>query len=136
MASPMGKGLLMNEQLFPIYLIEGDDIMIFSSIRDVQMQLEPVFISGEEPVYDAKGRLIKIETDGRHINLLPIEKEPLHAAELEASLRKYLIAMREPMAKEAVCDLQCLVQLSLKYTCKITLKEYIASLWNRLLWKK
>lgn len=135
MAPPMAKGVLMNNLSFPIYLIEGDDVMIFSSIGDIQMQLEPILIGGDEIAYDAKGRLVKIETDGRHITVLPAEEEPMHAAELEDSLRNYLIAMKEPMAREMTCDLQCLVQLSLKYKCKVTLKEDITSLRNKLFGK-
>lgn len=136
MASPMAKGILMDDLSFPLYLIEGDDIMIFSSIGDMQMQLEPSLLKFDEMAYDAKGRRLKIEADKKGISVLPLEKDPMYVAKLEAALRKYLIAMKETLAEDKSCDLKCLVQLSLKYTCKVTMKDYIASLLNKLLRKR
>ena len=130
----MAKGLLMNDLLFPIYLIEDEDVMIFPSIRDVQMQLEPNLIRGDEIAYDAKGRRLKIETDRRQVKVSVTEEDPMHAAELEASLRSYLIAMKEPLAKEARCNLPCLVNLSIKYISRThTVRDLVMNLWDKII---
>lgn len=127
----------MSEIIFPIFVIEGEDIAIFPSLRDLQIQLEPIDIKNNVYIsYDAKGRLLKIETDGKHITVLTTEKKPMHVSDLEISLRKYLIAMKEPMAKEIACDLPCMVNLSVKYAYKShSLRENIINLWHKLLSK-
>lgn len=126
----------MSKIILPIFVIEGEDVIIFNSLEDVQSQLEPIDVRNNIFIsYDAEGKLVKIETDGRYINVKLVEEEPMHVAELEALLRNYLIAMKEPEAEEATCDLQCLVQLSLKYACKTTFREYIRSLRDKLLGK-
>ncbi len=130
----MGKRILMNTITLPIFVVEGNDVMIFPSIEDIQIQLEPIHIKDNIHIsYDAEGRLLKLVTDGRDINILPAEEDPSHAAELEGLLRNYLIAINEPMAKEITCDLSCLVNLSKKYVSKVySLREMIINLWNKL----
>lgn len=129
----MGKGILMNKLALPVYLIEGKDIIIYSSVSDLQGHLEPIDIRDNNySCYDSEGRLLKLETDGRYIKLLVTEEEPKHTDKLEASLREYLIGMKESTAEEMNCDLPCLVNLSMKYVCIPGLKGIFRKLWRRL----
>ena len=123
----------------PVIVVDkkGVDIGIYKEIKDVEQHLEAIHVKNDEYIaYDAEGRLLKLETDGRYIKVLATEEDPMHAAELEASLREYLIAVKDPLAKELTCDLPCLVNLATKYASVYSsLREIVNNLWHKLIKK-
>ncbi len=124
----------------PFFVIEGRDIMVFTSLKDIQFQLEPIDVGkGVYVAYDAHGRLLRLETDGRHVSVFLVEEEPRHADELETSLREFLKSMNEPKAGDSTCDLPCLVEASRKFVVSHrSWKNFIDTSRNliRAFWKR
>ena len=98
----------------PFFLVDGLDVGVFASLRDVELFLEPAYLH-ETVVYDAKGRLIRPESNGNRINASLLEDESEHARELETALRDFLIAIREPVGGDPTCNLDCLVEACRKF---------------------
>lgn len=94
----------------PIFIVEDEDILTFASVRDAQMDLEPIDVKlGGFVAYDSEGRLLQIETDGRSVTISSVEDEPSHQNELEHALRRFLTASNAPQGEDPLCDLPCLV---------------------------
>jgi hypothetical protein len=112
----MAEGFLMNKFKFPIFVIEGMDIAMYNSLDQIQKQLESVDVKNQiYSTYDYEGRLLKLDTDGKQINVIFVEEDPRHARDLEEKLRRTLRFLKEPRADDETCDLQCLVKVSQKY---------------------
>lgn len=82
----------------PILVAEGWDLKLYASIRDAELDLEPVDVeSGIYVGYDSQGRLLKIETRDSAVVLSAAEPSPTHQRQLEELLRGALQqAGREP----------------------------------------
>jgi hypothetical protein len=95
----------------PIFVIDGLDVSVYSSLRDLQFDLEPIDIQNDVfTVYDADGRLIHLKTDGKNINAILSDDEPPRTTELEVILREHLKATNNPLADDLDCHLPCLVE--------------------------
>lgn len=117
----------------PIFVIEDRDVGVYESVQEVQLHLEPVFIA-ENVAYDAQGRLLRLETDGRRVTVSLAEHEPTHASELEGAIREFLKWMKEPMADDPTCDLPCLVEACRKFIYKpLSAKEALMGAWKKLI---
>jgi len=103
----------------PIFVIEGDDIGVFSSIKDMELQLEVDDVrAGLYTVYDADGRLISLTKDGNRIIGEIVEGEPAHVNILANSLRKFLIYMGDIKEDDKIYNLSFLVGVCNKYVYK------------------
>ena len=72
----------------PIFIAEGWDLKLYDSIRDAELDLEPIDVeSGIYAGYDAEGRLLKIETRDSAVVLSAAEASPAHQGQLEELLR-------------------------------------------------
>ncbi len=95
----------------PIFVVEGHDVYVYESLARAEGDLEPQDVTaGVYTAYDALGRYMKIETDGKSTTLSLAEAEETGARDLEEPLRGYLKAMGEPRARDTQCDLPCLVE--------------------------
>jgi hypothetical protein len=95
----------------PIFIVEGHDVGIYESLEVAESDLEPIDVkAGVYAGYDAGGRRLKIETDGKLTFITLAELEQSGAIELEEVLREYLDAMGESSARDPACDLPGLVQ--------------------------
>lgn len=114
MAPALGEGLVSERFIVPpLFIVEGQDLGIFSSVEDAQDHLEPPDIAGGAYVgYDGRGRRLEIETDGRHTSISLAEFQPSSAEELEARLRHFLTYAGEDRAKNTDCDLPCLIGIA------------------------
>ena len=105
----MGEGLVTIPRL-PIFVIEGLDVSVYSSVDDAQRSLEPWWIKEDRgDVYDAEGRLMQGEAGRIRVTLSLSEEYPAHAEELENALRAYLRAIGSPAGNDQECKLLCLV---------------------------
>lgn len=101
----------------PIFIVDGLDVGIFESLRDVELHLEPIGANNQtREIYDAEGRLIRVDVKGNRVTAVVEEANPTHARELEAALRAFLGEMNEPLASDPECDLTCLIRACAKYT--------------------
>jgi hypothetical protein len=106
----MGEGILMGYIAAPIFIVEDEDILTFASVRDAQLDLEPIDVKlGDFVAYDSEGRLLRVQTNGRSVTISSAENEPTHPAQLETALRRFLKALNAPQAEDPMCDLSCLV---------------------------
>lgn len=72
----------------PVIVAEGWDIHLYDSIRDAELNLEPIDVeSGIYTGYDSQGRLLKIETRDSAVVLSAAEASPTHRQQLEELLR-------------------------------------------------
>ena len=125
-------GILMDSVTPPFFIVDGEDVAVFASLRDVELFLEPKYLSVEF-VYDAKGRLIRLESNGNSINTSLLEDEPDHSKELETALRDYLSAMKEPIAGDPTRDLDCLVDASRKFVSNThTVTGLLLAAWRNI----
>jgi hypothetical protein len=117
MAQTLGEGMVMSKPHPPIFAVEGLDVAVYSSLEDALLHLEPIDVANRiNLVYDAKGRLLHLSTDGKRNTAQLAEQEPLHANELAAALRAFLGAVGDAAAADPLCDLACLVEASKKFT--------------------
>lgn len=114
----------------PLFVIEGHDMSIYGSVEDSQNDLEPPDIAeGIYKAYDARGRRLQIETNGRDTYISLAETVASSAAELEAELRSFLRQLDEPLATEEGCDLPCLVEIAKNHVHQpIKLRDVIGSI--------
>jgi hypothetical protein len=109
-------GLVMDALAFPIFVAEGLDIRIFQSIEDAERSLEPWWVEENlGKVYDAQGRLLRLQTGDKRVRILSWEAEPAHAGELKALLREFLKATNNSERFAQHCDLPCLVEACQKF---------------------
>lgn len=117
----------------PIFIVDGLDIGVFESLRDVELHLEPIGLKNEtREIYDSEGRLIRVEAKGNRIIAVVEEPNPKHARELEAALRGFLAEMNEPLAADPGCDLSCLVNAAQKFTSTPTLNSTLKAAWRKV----
>ena len=105
----------MSGPTLPIFVLEkkANDLMVFSSLGDALSHLEPIDISNNDYVsYDAEGRLLTFETDGKRITAELAEQTPTHAKELESALRYFLTVVEQPGRIVPEMDLRDLIRLS------------------------
>jgi len=116
----------------PIFLIEGQDVGIFASLRDAEIQLEPPDVLDESNKgYDALGRRLRIETDGYATRITVSEDEPSESEQLAEGLRAYLKHVGEERAGDPACDLTCLVELARGHANQPkTIRGALRSLWR------
>jgi hypothetical protein len=103
-----------DEPIAPIFLVEGDDVIILDSLVDAQNFVEPQDVD-VGIAHDARGRRLQVTTDGTSTFISLAESEPSRPAELEAVLRRYLKWLGDPAASMPGCDLSCLVEASRRY---------------------
>jgi hypothetical protein len=116
MASSVAKGILMSNLMSPFFVFDGNDLVVLATLKGIQLELEAIDVKhGIYDAFDAQGRRLRLETDGKNIKISLGEEGAVHANELETRLRKYLIAMKEERASDLTCDLNCLVEISKKY---------------------
>ncbi|MBI4950304.1 MAG: hypothetical protein HY955_09195 [Deltaproteobacteria bacterium] len=107
----------MSMPAVPIFVVEGlDDVYVYETIEDAQRSLEPWWVKQKEgAVYDAEGRLLRLETDNIRVTIHLEEMEPTHASKLENTLKSYLKAIGEPIGDDIICNLACLVEFCRKF---------------------
>jgi len=116
MASTMGEGILKQNPRPPIFIIDGEDVGIFSSLDDALLQLEAIdVLHGEYTAYDADGNLLELSVDGERIVAKLPQSEPCRAEQLSTALRQFLDHMGVTRATDPACDLSCLVEESKKF---------------------
>jgi hypothetical protein len=111
-ASPVGERLVVKMKEHTIFIVEGNDIASFASIKDAQLDLEVIDVENDIYVgYDHEGRLLKLAVDGRkkRVVITLAENKPSHAKELEAVIRTYLEQVGEPLPNDPAYDLPYLV---------------------------
>lgn len=69
----------------PILLVDGLDLMVFEAAQAAEAFVEPPDVA-DGAAYDAEGRLLGFETDGRRTFLAERESEPMHGDELRSAL--------------------------------------------------
>lgn len=100
----------------PIFVVEGLDVTVHKCLEDAQNWLEPWWVRQKEGfVYDAEGRLLKLEARNKRVTISLGEEEPTHASELETILHNYLRAIGEPIGSDPSCNLKCLVEFCRKF---------------------
>jgi len=99
-----------------VFIIEGEDVGIYSVVEDAQAAMEPPDVEAKRyAAYDAQGRLLRIETDG-HRTLISLAEDFLSTPDiLEEKLSRYLSYRGEALAADPNCDLTCLVNAARSY---------------------
>jgi hypothetical protein len=73
------------------------DVSIYQSVRELTLHVEPVDVeNGEYFAFDAEGRLMVLETDGRTVTVRAAEPETIHRDDLVKLLRQSLISVDFP----------------------------------------
>lgn len=122
----------------PIFVVEGlDNVNVFDTVEDAQRFLEPWWVKQKEgAVYDAEGRLLRLDTDKIRVTISIEEEEPMHANELENILRSYLKAGGEPIGNDVSCNLPCLVEFCRKFiSIPLSPKEIIFNAFFKIVSK-
>lgn len=134
MAPSVAERILMNNLKLPVFVIEGGDVSVYTSVKDAEIDIEPIDVkTGGLTAYDAEGRLLELETNHWRVSIALAENEPGHADELEAALREFLVAVNDPKAAEPECDLPCLVEAcaALAKNTK-NIKQLSTDIWGKL----
>src|SRR5918995_77353 len=76
----------------PIFLWEPNDLLAFDSAERAEAFVEPPDVQAGV-VFDADGRLLAFETDGRRTFLRERESEPRHEQELRDALAQATLAV-------------------------------------------
>jgi hypothetical protein len=102
----------MSDPKFPIFIFDGLDLMISTSYKRLQGDIEPIDIRlGDHEVFDSDGRRVKLETHGWSGTDAKVDlKEPAANEEFSQRLRDYLRAVNHPVADNPECDLPCLIE--------------------------
>ena len=112
----MGKRVLGDNPIPPIFVVDGLDVGVFASVDDAVLQLEAVDVKQDEYFsYDGEGRLLRLIADGDRVTAQLAETEPSHAEELSTILRDFLKEMGVKGVEDSSCDFQCLVEASRKF---------------------
>lgn len=125
----------MGNIALPIFVIEGVDVSSYASVKEAEMDIEPIDAkTGGLVAYDAEGRLLRFEASQWRVQISLAEDEPQHARELEAALRQFLIAVDDPRASDPRCDLPCLIKASSTLTrTSGDIKEVLTGMWRRFI---
>ncbi len=111
MASPMAERFLMTQPAFPIFLFDGFDLSVASTLKQLQADLEPVDAqSGVFDTYDSEGRRVSLGTVKGRISAEVDPTQPVAVRDFEERLRKFLKGKRHPAAADQSCDLPCLIK--------------------------
>ncbi|HEX2050195.1 MAG TPA: hypothetical protein VHJ34_06120 [Actinomycetota bacterium] len=112
----MGEGVVTEsaEPTPPIVLVDGDDVTVFAARADAEAQVEPPD-AGDETGYDALGRRLRFESEGRTVRISLAEREAASTAPLEACLRGFLRRLGEPAGDDGACGLPCLVEAASRH---------------------
>jgi len=76
----------------PIFVWEPNDLLVFDSVDRAEAFTEPPDID-VGTAYDAEGRLLVFETDGRRTFLREREPEPTHEQELRNAIAQASLAV-------------------------------------------
>jgi len=96
----------------PIFVVDGSDISVHSSLEDAALQLEPIDVKDKlYAAYDSEGRLLNLGADRQRVKVSLAEELPNHAHELEEALRRYLSAIGKPEGSDPQCNLPRLVEV-------------------------
>lgn len=107
----------------PIFVVEGHDVGIYDSVDRAEAHLEPIDVAADVYTgYDALGRRLKIETDGKFTSITVAEAEATATRELEEALREYLNRMGELGATNPECDLPCLIEAAREHATDVRLR--------------
>jgi hypothetical protein len=75
----------------PILSFDGYDVMVFETVEAAERFVEPPDVD-DGVTYDAEGRLLAFETDGRRTSLHERESEPTHERELRDAITRAMLA--------------------------------------------
>jgi hypothetical protein len=76
----------------PIFLWEPNDLLVFDSVEKAEAFVEPPDVKAGI-AYDAEGRLLAFEANGRRTLLREREREPTHGAELRSAITQASLAV-------------------------------------------
>lgn len=124
----------MSDLTSPFVLREGDDLIAFDSLENLESAIEAYDV-GKLEFFDANGRPLVATVDGYRVHLHADPEATLEPERLEAMLRSYFAGLgarqqrfaRYTNAAEHVTSLQALLQLRLKLS-----SEPRFPLWARL----
>ncbi len=102
----------MSVLVAPVFVIEGlDDVYVYGSVEEAALSLEPWWVLENLGVaYDAEGRLLRLAVDKHNVVISPGDPTPLHASDLESSLRSYLQSIGETLGDDPEASLVDLVK--------------------------
>lgn len=128
----MGARLLIPTPVPPIFIVEGYDVGIFACLHDAQRQLEPLDVKNQEYIaYDATGRLLRLETDGKRVIASLAETHPTRTQELETILRTFLRTKNHSLANDSTCGLPTLVEAARPFAHRMLgPKEFLLKIWQ------
>lgn len=110
----MGR-ILMATILFPIFVIEGLDIVAFNSIEAAEQFLEPWWVKEKlGKVYDSEGRLLELIAEDSTVKISSSEEIPMHISELRKVLFDFLKITRNDQCFDPNHELSYLVKEVLK----------------------
>jgi hypothetical protein len=115
----------MSEPLF--FIIEGNDVGVYPSINDAQRNLEAIDVIHSEYLgFDSEGRQLSLAVDSKKRVIIKFaEEHPTHQKDLEAILRKFLVAIGETRYADLKFGFPELVQACQKH-------KYIPFSFSRL----
>lgn len=94
----------------PILVIEGLDVLAFSSMAAAQRHLEPWWVKEERGlVYDASGRRMKAVCRGKSVVLSVDREGGMREGELSAALRAHFRAIGKPTLADESSSLSQMV---------------------------
>ncbi len=100
----------MPEPLLPIFLDEHGDITAFYSVLDAERYVEPIDVHHHEYIgYDAKGYRLQLSAAKNTVTITLPDNSELRAADLEQALRRWLLALGDPLSLDTKLNLSVLV---------------------------
>jgi hypothetical protein len=98
------------EAKYPILIIEGQDVLAFSSLESAERYLEPWWVNeGRGRVYDARGHRLTTTCDGQRVILRIGQTGPGQEHELRAALRAHFRARGKPTLDDEKLSLPQLI---------------------------
>lgn len=102
---------LKDKLKFPLFVIEGLDVVLYNSIEALEIHLEGIDVAeGRYKSFDAEGRSLNLEAIGAkrgrfmvtvgRVHLASAEDRPSHQQELAAYLRDHLNAVGQAVDEE------------------------------------
>lgn len=101
----------------PIFLIEGEDVGIFTSVQRAENHIEPADVDVGE-AFDARGQRLRVTTDGVRTFIDLAEKDASDLSYFERVLRQYLTAIGEKRADQQACDFNCLIEIARRHALR------------------